>query len=40
MLRDNKTGSDLYNDLFNDKRFLAYINESAIVWGKAKWKGR
>lgn len=40
VLRDNKTGADLYADLFNDKRFLAYVAETESPWGKAEFKGR
>jgi outer membrane protein assembly factor BamB len=39
-VRDGKTGQDLLNELTNDKRVLAHLEEEAVLWGKADMKHR
>jgi outer membrane protein assembly factor BamB len=40
IIRDGKTGKDLFNEKTADKRFLAELNPSGASWGPAEFKYR
>jgi outer membrane protein assembly factor BamB len=40
VVRDGKTGSDLFNELATDKRYLAYLDEPGQLWEGAKIKAQ
>ena len=39
VVRDGKTGADLFNDLITDKRFLPYLETPTTTWTFPKLKG-
>ncbi len=39
-VRSDRTGSDLFNDLATDKRFLAFLEEPRSPWGNVKLAAR
>jgi outer membrane protein assembly factor BamB len=40
VVRNGKTGADLFNDLATDKRFLAYVDEPASLWPAGQIQGK
>jgi len=40
VLRDGKTGADLFNELATDKRFLPYLEKAGPLWANAKIEAR
>ncbi len=39
-VRGKQTGAELFRELFNDKRFLAYISDTQVSWPRGEIKGR
>jgi outer membrane protein assembly factor BamB len=40
VVRDGKTGADIFNDLATDKRFLAYLDEPGQAWPRGDFQGK
>jgi outer membrane protein assembly factor BamB len=40
VVRDGKTGADIFNDLATDKRFLAYVDEPGQAWQGGALQGK
>ena len=40
LIKDGKTGSDFYNELATDKRFLPFLDDLQSIWGGGKIKAK